>query len=100
MPGARRYGTRWPGHGQRLVADGEDELPRAPGNGAGAKVVAAGSDSGQRSVEGFPCIDAGPALNVAVTRESDELDAEATLEGAAGGAQRLADGARTPGAVK
>ena len=79
---------------QRPVAEGEDAAPAgSPGNGARAKAVAAGPGSGQRSVEGFPCLAAEPALNVAVTGERDELDAEAALDGATGGAQRPADAA-------
>ena len=80
--------------GQRPVADGEAAAPAgSPGNGAGAKAVAAGPGSGQRSAEGFPCLAAEPTLNVAVTEAGDELDAAAALEGAAGGAQRPADAA-------
>jgi len=52
-----------------------------------------GARLGQRSAEGFPCLAAEPALNVAVTDQGDELDAEAALEGAAGDAQRPADAA-------
>jgi len=76
------------------VAEGEDDAPAgSPGNGASAKAVAAGPGSDQRSVEGFPCLAAEPALNVAVTEDGDEGDAEAAAGGAAGGAQRPADAA-------
>ena len=62
-------------------------------HGAGAKAVAAGSDLGQRSIEGCPCLAAEPAPQVAVAAESDERDAEAALDGAQRGAQRPADAA-------
>ncbi|MBN2193201.1 MAG: PAS domain-containing protein [Polyangiaceae bacterium] len=80
--------------GQRLSADSEDEAPAATsGDGPRAKATAAGPGSGERSAAGLSCLAAEPALNVTVTEESDELDGEAALEGAAGGAQRRPDAA-------
>lgn len=52
-----------------------------------------GPAPGQRSAKGFPCLAAEPTLNVAVTAERDELDAEGAPDCAAGGAQRPADAA-------
>lgn len=86
-PGAR-LGREW-----SVASDQWSGGEKSGGNGAGAKAVAAGPGSGRRSVEGLPCLAAEPALNVAVTEEGDELDAEAAPEGATGGAQRPAHAA-------